>query len=88
MSTLLALPFPIAIVVLYFKKKPQTECSVQCSVEMKKQKAHWKKTNIWSSTTNPLVQGCQTHLHWGHISLVIAFKGTNVILGLYRCPLP
>ena len=26
-----------------------------------------------------LVQGCQTHFHWGHISLVVAFKGPNVI---------
>ena len=28
---------------------------------------------------------CQTHFHWGHISLVLAFKGPNVILGLYKC---
>ena len=30
-------------------------------------------------------QGCQTHFHWGYISLVVAFKGLNVILGLYKC---
>ena len=28
-------------------------------------------------------QGCQTHFHWGHISLTVAFKGLDVILGLY-----
>ena len=32
-----------------------------------------------------LHQGCQTHFHWGHISLTVAFKGPNVILGLYKC---
>ena len=32
-----------------------------------------------------LVQRCQTHFHWGHISLVVAFKEPNVILGLYKC---
>ena len=30
-------------------------------------------------------QGCQTHFHWGHISLTVAFKGLDVILGLYKC---
>ena len=25
-----------------------------------------------------LGQGCQTHFHWGHISLAVAFKGPNV----------
>ena len=25
------------------------------------------------------MQGCQTHFHWGHISLEVAFKGPNVI---------
>ena len=29
--------------------------------------------------------GCQTHFHWGHISLTVAFKGPNTILGLYKC---
>ena len=24
-------------------------------------------------------QGCQTNFHWGNISLVVAFKGLNVI---------
>lgn len=33
----------------------------------------------------PLRQGCQTHFHWGHISLMVAFKRPNVILGLYKC---
>ena len=28
---------------------------------------------------------CQTHFHRGHISLEVAFKGPNVILGLYKC---
>ena len=26
-----------------------------------------------------LDRGCQAHFHWGHISLVVAFKGRNVI---------
>ena len=30
-------------------------------------------------------QGCQTHFTGGHISLEVAFKGPNVILGLYKC---
>ena len=30
------------------------------------------------------LQGCQTHRHWGHISLAVAFKGLNVILGLCK----
>ena len=37
---------------------------------------------------NSLHQGCQTHFHWrgaGHISLEVAFKGPNVILGLCKC---
>ena len=29
-------------------------------------------------------QGCQTNFHQGHISLTVAFKGPNVILGLYK----
>ena len=32
-----------------------------------------------------LQQGCHTHFHGGHISLTVAFKGPNVILGLYKC---
>ena len=32
-----------------------------------------------------LDQGCQTHFMGGHISLTVAFKGPNVILGLYKC---
>ena len=35
--------------------------------------------------TNPLRQGYQIHFHPGHISLVVAFKGPNVILGLFKC---
>ena len=31
-----------------------------------------------------LGQGCQTHFHQGHISLAVAFKGLNIILGLYQ----
>ena len=31
-----------------------------------------------------LGQGCQTYFHRGHISLAVAFKGPNVILGLYK----
>ena len=30
-------------------------------------------------------QGCQTHVHLGPLSLKVAFKGLNVILGLYKC---
>ena len=33
----------------------------------------------------PLEQECQTHFHQGHISLMVAFKGPNVILGLCKC---
>ena len=32
-----------------------------------------------------LEQGCQTRFHQGHVSLEVAFKGPNVILGLYKC---
>ena len=32
-----------------------------------------------------LSQGCQTHFHQSHISLEVALKGPNVILGLYKC---
>ena len=32
-----------------------------------------------------LGQECQTHFDRGHISRTIAFKGPNVILGLYKC---
>ena len=32
-----------------------------------------------------LLQGCQIRFHGGYISLVVAFKGQNVILGLYKC---
>ena len=32
-----------------------------------------------------LEQACHIHFHWGRISLVVAFKGLNVILGLYKC---
>ena len=35
--------------------------------------------------TYHLVQGCQTHFYRGHISLAVAFKGLNVILGLCEC---
>ena len=31
-----------------------------------------------------LKQGCQTHFHGGHISLTVAFKGPNVMLGLCK----
>ena len=30
-------------------------------------------------------QGCQTHFHWGHSSLEVAFKGPNVNQGLCKC---
>ena len=30
-------------------------------------------------------QGCHTHFPRGHISLGVAFKGPNVILGLCKC---
>ena len=32
-----------------------------------------------------LRQGRQTHFYRGHFSLTVAFKGLNVILGLYEC---
>ena len=32
-----------------------------------------------------LKQGCQTNFYRGHISVAVAFKGLNVILGLYTC---
>ena len=32
----------------------------------------------------PVVQGCQTHFHWGHTSLLVAFKGPNVTSGLHK----
>ena len=34
---------------------------------------------------HPLELECQTHFHWGHISLAVAFKGPNIMLGLYNC---
>ena len=35
--------------------------------------------SIWSRT------GVSTHFYLGYISLLVAFKGPNVILGLYKC---
>ena len=32
-----------------------------------------------------LLQGWQTHVHRGRISLVVTFKERNVTLGLYKC---
>ena len=34
---------------------------------------------------SPVSQGYQTHFHQGHISLEVAFKALNVLLGLYKC---
>ena len=31
------------------------------------------------------MKGCQTHFTGGHVNLAVAFKGLNVILGLYKC---
>ena len=33
----------------------------------------------------PLVQGVKLIFTRGHINLTVAFKGPNVILGLYQC---
>ena len=33
----------------------------------------------------PYIRGVKLIFTGGHISLVVAFKGLNVILGLYKC---
>ena len=40
---------------------------------------------VYREHEHKLFQGCQTHFHRGHIRLADAFKGLNIILGLYNC---
>ena len=47
--------------------------------------------NMWTlrwgrgSRIHSLAQGVKLIFNRGHISLMVAFKGPNVILGLYKC---
>ena len=38
-----------------------------------------------TSTVNPYTRGVKLIFTGGHISLLVAFKGPNVISGLYKC---
>ena len=40
--------------------------------------------DTWGTPQEGLEQGCRTYFYRDHSSLVVAFKGSNVILGLYK----
>ena len=42
-------------------------------------------TNYTELVTKHIEQGCKLIFPGGHISLLVAFKGQNVTLGLYKC---
>ena len=44
-----------------------------------------RKKQLKRLVVDALEQGYQSHFHRGHTSLMVAFKGPNVILGLYKC---